>query len=429
MEKIIFFVTLVLIAIVTIPDGVRNIVASSTIAIAIYSLLLAYVLFFFNSTNCKFIVKRYIVIWIALISWIVITAIQAFEILGYESYDRYTSIHELILYVAYIGFLFLMLCLLSNVARIYIVVVLLISIAIAQTVFGMVNYYSGQTPFGWQPTHYAGSRVTGTFINRNYFANFVLMCLGFSLVPLMIRKASWPVSSALLGEKLNTGSLYLMMLGISVFMFAGILLSGSRGAIIAFVVAIIFTVSISKLNKNTKHKFGSILIIAVISLLLVGYKLLQTRMEGIISDAGIRMEQWRASMELFTEKWIMGFGPGSYEIAYKSKIPITANPLIHNHVHNDYLELMIEQGMVGALPLGVFLIFSLYFGVGKLKQSNSYLRVLLLLSSLFGIIAMLCHSLYDFPLQVPSNCLVFMLLFAILLASTHVSFRTRNRTV
>jgi O-antigen ligase len=358
--------------------------------------------------------------------WIGLTIAQALPILEYRSYDLHGTLQEINLYIGYVGFLLLLLFLLNSVKRIRFVICVLIVIAVAQTFFGMANYYSGESPFGWRPNHWAAYRVTGTFINRNFYANYIVMCTGFVLMPLMFKQFGRHRTHDASANKLNRHSVDIICLGTSVFLFSGMLLSGSRGSIIAFAAGLAGTLMLSYFSSITRLRIGRLILIIALGVGFFGIELLRSRFANVFTDGFARLEQWKATTGLILEKALFGYGPGSYEVAYKSGIPITSSPLTHDHAHSDYLEVLLEQGLAGGFLLLVFMSIVLYFGIERLKKARSNNRVLILLSALFGMIAMLIHSMYDFPFQVPSNTVLFLTLVSILLAAEHLPFNSRN---
>lgn len=84
--------------------------------------------------------------------------------------------------------------------------------------------------------------------------------------------------------------------------------------------------------------------------------------------------------------------------------------------HNDYLELLSTQGIIGFSLLGAA-IFLLYFRLAKgLKLSiNKNTKNLygLQVAGFCSVTAMLIHSLADFNFQLPANTVYFFVILAI----------------
>ncbi len=400
------------------------------LALAIQCLLLIYIIFCFNKNNCQVVLKNFSWIWVSLALWLVVTLVQAMALFGYHNYDKYTAFLELNLYFAYGCFLFLMLCLLSNVTRVRIVIYVLVLVAMAQTAFGMMNYYDIQTPFEWMPTYYARSRVTGTFVNRNMYTNYIVMIVGFIIVPVILKNTRVKAAKVFSWNGMKKLFFASLCLTLFVLLMFGVVLSGSKGGPLAFIIGLIGVSALSYHSKYSRFNvvgFVGAAMAFVVGVQYFGADLLISRLQRIFSDSSDRFEQWNATITLISDKLFLGYGPGSYEIAYKTGIPITASPLVHDHAHNDYLELIFEQGLIGGLSLFIGISLAIYYGYRKLVRSRSGSRAILILSAMLGIISMIVHASYDFPFQVPSNVILFLGLVSIMLASTHIEFRPQIR--
>jgi O-antigen ligase len=92
-----------------------------------------------------------------------------------------------------------------------------------------------------------------------------------------------------------------------------------------------------------------------------------------------------------------------------------------DHVHNDYLQFLIEAGWIGFVAvLTGFLIFmgkSAY----RIKHMNPHkdpMRFFLAAGAFSGLVSLAFHSFFDFNLQIPANCVYFVTLMAILYSCT-----------
>lgn len=423
-DKIIFGFFVLFILLVSFADGSRSLIASSFFVIYVEILLLFYLVVGLRTKQLVTLVSNYKWILIVLVLWLLVSVVKTFGLLVHPSVDQYASVSELSLFAGYVSCFVLALCLVRNRTRYKVVAATLLLVALAHTLFGLVNYYADELVFGWLPTHYASSRVTGFFVNRNFYANFVLMSLGFVLIPLLFYKKNEVMSLHPQVQKLNRNSVLAMFAVLFVIMISGVILSGSRGAIVSMVIAFAMVVLISTFNRLVTIRWWPLAFSLLLSVVLFGYKLLGFRMLSGINDLSARTEQWKATWAVYSQSWFSGYGPGSYEIAYKSGIPFTASPMTHNHAHNDYLELLLEQGLLGFLPLLAFAVIVYFLLIKKASTSKSFNRFAMIVSSLFGMIVIQVHALYDFPFQVPSNVFLFLMLVAMSLNSIRMPLRS-----
>lgn len=75
------------------------------------------------------------------------------------------------------------------------------------------------------------------------------------------------------------------------------------------------------------------------------------------TSIGIRIHSWRAGLEAFLEKPLLGWGPNGKTLAIQesSKIPQYIKD-DYGHLHNTYLEILVNFGIIG------FAIFSIFIG-------------------------------------------------------------------
>ena len=415
--------TVLVITASTVANGSRSLVASTAVATSVHTLFLLYVLMVLRQSKLKAVLRAYPALWIALAVWLLVASIQSFGWLGYDNHDRSVTLFELNLYFAYAGFLFLTCCVLDSFAKIRFVIFILLILAVAQTAFGLYNHALGQSPFGWKPSLHSGIRVSGTYLNRNFYGNLVIMSVGFALVPLLFKRAE-DNSPTIPGRRTGLFKTCCLV-ATTAFLLLGLLQSGSRGAVIAFGGALVGIVAVSLAAPRCRPRLLSVAGLGVVFIAagMLGFS--RSRFTALAGDSAGRLEQWKATIALIGDNWFSGFGPGSYETVYKTGIPHSASPLVFNHAHNDYLELMLEQGLSGALPvLAVIVLVMLHICI-KLGATQSYNKTVIMLSSLFGAWAMLLHAFVDYPFQVPSNVLIFLTVVALGLACARLPYRNR----
>jgi len=78
-----------------------------------------------------------------------------------------------------------------------------------------------------------------------------------------------------------------------------------------------------------------------------------------------------------------------------------------NAAHNDYLQLLVETGVLGFATM-VWFLFVAYRGASrKLKNWPSDTNGAVALATMIGVTGLLVHSFVDFNLQVPANAALF----------------------
>jgi O-antigen ligase len=414
-DQLVFFLFLVSIPAITVVDGSRNEVVAGYFVIFYESLLILWLLCCGGHARLAEALSAFRWIWLALATWLVFGYLQAFSLLGLYSADGYASYKAMLYNTGLASALALAMLLLRDARRMKVAILVVITLAAVQALFGMVNYYGKSPVLGWSPTHWSSIRVTGTYVNRNFFANLLLMVVGFCLVPLLLpasRRAgrddpghdpdggAW---SSLLARTV----LYALL---SVLLLAGLILSGSRAAFISFFLALGVTVLLAVLSSRGKLAIGAIIGTLVATVLLFGSSLLYRRMQEWSTGVQTRWEQWVPTLDLFRQRGLSGHGPGTYEFVFRTRSRGELGPMTYNHAHNDYLELLINQGVVGGILWALMVGMIVWVMIRRVFRTRSNGHRRLLLAILFGCVAMLSHAAMDFPLQVPANTVLFLML-------------------
>ena len=115
-----------------------------------------------------------------------------------------------------------------------------------------------------------------------------------------------------------------------------------------------------------------------------------------------RLEMWSSAWQMFVQEPIWGTGLGSFALRYPALRPGSETTTLGYFAHNDYLQLLLELGVVGfvvwlALPI-MFLGF-IFLGYLKLGKPESSYRLSAFLISVSALVAV--HSAVNFVLYHP----------------------------
>jgi O-antigen ligase len=84
-----------------------------------------------------------------------------------------------------------------------------------------------------------------------------------------------------------------------------------------------------------------------------------------------------------------------------------------NQAHNDYLQLLVEMGVLGFATM-LWFLFTLYTrAIRKIGNWTSEISGAVALSCVLGLSGILVHSTVDFNLQIPANAALFYVLCTI----------------
>jgi O-antigen ligase len=120
--------------------------------------------------------------------------------------------------------------------------------------------------------------------------------------------------------------------------------------------------------------------------------------------AAMRHDSWR----IFRDHPWTGTGLGTLPIVFPAYETLYDGKIV-NHAHNDYLEMLADTGLVGALCCAWFLGVLFFYSLRQLLVVDRSFAAALHLSGLVACCGFLVHSLVDFNLHMPGNALLFFL--------------------
>ncbi|MBF0380050.1 MAG: O-antigen ligase family protein [Magnetococcales bacterium] len=291
-----------------------------------------------------------------------------------------------------------------------------------QAVIGILFLFS-DTIFGqlFSSPHSPPGAASGTFINRNHFANFLVMNLavGTGLLISGVKDEHRKLSfKALLTSFLKLFFSYKAPLRILlVIIVIGVILSRSRMGNTSLLLSLSIAGMFALYSFKVKRRTMALLLISflVVDLFFigkwVGLEKVVERIEQTQITQTMRLPIFQDSLKMVGDHWLFGAGMGSFPTLfprYKSfEVAVS-----FSHADNDYIEIMAETGVLGLLFLGVPALISLFMGFKVLLNSKDPLFKGFSFASIMGVIAMLIHALTDFNLHIPANAAIFMILLA-----------------
>ena len=129
-----------------------------------------------------------------------------------------------------------------------------------------------------------------------------------------------------------------------------------------------------------------------------------------------RTQIWKDSLRIFYDFPIFGTGLNTFRDIYPKYKSLEIASRI-NFAHNDYIQLLIETGIIGFILLLVPTYLLIKYSLQKISfyiSRRDYFAAYIRLGALCGIIAMLIHSLVDFNLHIPAKAIYFSLLIGII---------------
>jgi O-antigen ligase len=245
------------------------------------------------------------------------------------------------------------------------------------------------------------------------------------------------------GVKREQALIYLVAL---LPIWIGLVLSNSRGGLIAMLAQIVVAALLSSVvlrrrqSRERQAKVVGVLqslpVRTVLTLVLVGGVVFGTvwlggdRLATRIEDrtefngdaAGLRLgvsrnEMWKATWQMFKAHPVWGVGMGGYWAAIPA-FHDASGTMTPQEAHNDYLELLASGGLVGFALALWFAVIVVKRTRENLTAPNRFRRAACFGASI-GIAGVAVHSLVDFGLHTIVNALVFTTLIVIATSKPH----------
>jgi O-antigen ligase len=268
----------------------------------------------------------------------------------------------------------------------------------AVALFAIVQDLTSNGMLYWVRNPRYGGWIFGPYVNHNHYAGLMEMLVPFAVV-------------ASMGELLKGGRRALLAFA-AVLMAASIFMSQSRGGSIAFLVEIVFLAGVLVATGRQRRGTAAILAFAV---LLAAFLFWVARAEVFhryesFQDP-IRLAILQDGLKMFVHRPLLGWGLGAFPSAYPSFRSFYTEQFV-NAAHNDYLQLLVETGLVG-FAAAVWFIVALYRrALPALRDWDTQWPRALRLAALMGCTGILVHSFLDFNLQIPANAAWFAVLCA-----------------
>jgi O-antigen ligase len=300
--------------------------------------------------------------------------------------------------------------------------VFLVLVALVQVAIGAIQFRHGDNfmliPF-LQRYDY-GRRASGFYVCPNHFAGLVEVQGVFCLS--LVCWSRWPAWTK-------------MLIGYAgVLCYAGLALTGSRGGYVSAAFSLVaFAVLTMVVFRQAGGAifwrmalFGGLFSLILLAAIFFGFKssfYLTDRARNVFDTQNMRIDLWQAALEQWKLQPLVGTGSGTY-LYYGREFRSARVQLDPVEVHNDYLQLLCEYGLVGAATFLFFLGAHLRSGwqtfarlgprrvaVSMRLPSNN---LALNLGALAAVAAYLVHSSFDFNLHIPANVLLLAFVFGIL---------------
>ncbi len=268
-------------------------------------------------------------------------------------------------------------------------------------IFGILQQLTFNGKLYWFREMRFGGIPFGPYVNRNHFAGFAELVIPVALVPLVLGKVR--------RERRFAVAVLALLPIVALF------LAASRGGIVSFAAEIgVLALLLALRRAGGKHVLagGVVLLLAFMLVSWLGVRQILERfssMQSLEVTGGKRASMRHDSWHIFRDHPWTGTGLGTLPIVFPAYESLYDAKFV-NHAHNDYLEMLADTGLIGALCCASFLGLLFFTSLKQLLVSDKSFAAALHLSGLVACCGFLVHSLVDFNLHMPGNALLFFLM-------------------
>ncbi|MGH9431538.1 MAG: O-antigen ligase family protein [Terriglobia bacterium] len=294
--------------------------------------------------------------------------------------------------------------------------------------FAILQFFSSHGLIYWRVRPRWGGWVFGPYVNHNHFAGLMEMLIPLAAAFALAQGVALP-KNGWIRESDRSLARRIWPLGAVLLGLTSVMLSGSRGGLIALLVeGLLFLVILAARNHlPRRHRILAALSIgaAVLLFLWLAPADIASRLATVArlpqspeATLGQREAIAGDTLHMFKDHWLTGTGLGSFETAFTPYLTFPSD-FTWGHAHNDYLEVLAATGVVGGLlalvALAAFLVAvfrRLRAGPASLDLADSpdWMDHWIRLGAAVGCVGLLVHSLADFNLHIPANAAWFAML-------------------
>jgi O-antigen ligase len=303
---------------------------------------------------------------------------------------------------------------------------------VLESLYGMFEFFSGHRHILNVAAENLVASATGTFVNRNYFAGYLLMVIPLSMGFLFSREVTRTGKYRGWRHGLSSLDGKTLLIGFGVIvMILGLLFSASRMGILSLLLSFTLIILFFRgSRKGGRFSKGSILILglAILWAAWIGLDAVISRFFTASEDFKGRSIFWVNTFQIYKDFPVFGTGLGTFFQVFTMYRSSHVLGLV-THAENDFLQLLSEVGTLGIAPLAIlffFLLWKILSGIRALADGEPERYVAL--GGLVGLLALMFHSLVERNIQVPANAFLYTFVFALILRIASVSKKKKNQT-
>lgn len=296
----------------------------------------------------------------------------------------------------------------------------LLVVAFLQIVIGLLQIPGGST-LAFGSIHVP---PYGTFANKNHYANYLAMALAVYIWFAASKLSDTPRHGSRMAHPGTRARIVALWAAGAAILLIGILMSRSRGAVLAGVPMAILALLIAWDRQSRSRAWGPILLLVAGTLAagtaLVGFDETFSRFGSsqMAKDIPLRTQQASTTLEGAAHFWPVGSGWGTYRSVYPRFQPSTLVGTA-DHAHQDYAEMLFEGGLPAVLLIVAagWLAATRAIALFRARMQRRRLSGDEFAAAVcgLGLLGFLLHCFLEFNMHIPANAFLAALLAGVFL--------------
>lgn len=298
---------------------------------------------------------------------------------------------------------------------------LFIFIVVFEALLGLMQYGAGADSLLRLPNDRRIADSIGTYANRDHLAGLLEMALPLCIAMVfsaIVQRGSNRQHTRTLRQKLamlaashfNRAIVYFL---IAIVLLLGLIFTRSRsGNMLAMVVIFLSALAFS-FRLGGKNAYGLIGVFsAVAAFLALEIGMVPILNRFVLEDpmADLRWVFFDDTVTAALTFFPFGSGVGTFVHVFPMFQSKALSGTFVNNAHNDYLEWLMEGGLIALVLLIVFSVLYVIKWTKLLRQQDWKTTQFIQVGAGIGVFAMMLHSFLDFNLHIPANQIYFAFL-------------------
>jgi len=244
--------------------------------------------------------------------------------------------------------------------------------------------------------------IKGNFAQKNIFSEVLFITFAFSVYGISILERMWKKASV-------TGALLtLLLIG---FLMTRAIWTGFFVSLCVTLLLYLLYASKAKLTKKLKFILRTFAILTGLVFFVIVIIALTDKNETIkkhlINTTNVkegntfhRLNLWKKSLSLAQKNPLLGVGAGNWRIEilqYDLQIETDKGRTMPDRAHNDYLQVLVENGIIGFIPFLLLFVLMLYFCIRVFKKADNLQDSFFILILFFALVGYMVDSFFSFP--------------------------------